>query len=93
MFFESEKLAFPVSSQKDSLSWGMRIITIQDLEIPYIIREIAKNNFDWKKAVLNYFKKIGEENPQDFIEIVREIVKRRKMFQDSKEDMVLRFMK
>ncbi len=50
------------------------------LRYQYIIREIVKSDWNWKKAVLNYFTRIGEENPQDFIEIVREILKQRRNF-------------
>ncbi len=88
LFFESEKLALPVSSLKDSLSWGLRNITVQDLEIPYIIREIVKNNCNWEKAILDYFSRIGEKNPQNFIEIVREIMNRRKNFLISGNEIV-----
>lgn len=80
LFFDQERLAFPVSSFKDSLSWNMRFLSITDLEIPYIIRFIFLNDLDWRKAVIEYFRKIGEEKPEDFVEIVKEIVKRRKKF-------------
>ncbi len=88
LFFESEKLALPVSSLKDSLSWGTRNVVIQDLEIPYIIREIVKSDCNWKKAVLNYFTRIGEKDPQDFIEIVWEIINQRKNFLISGNEIV-----
>ncbi len=88
LFFDSEKLAFPITSQKGSLSWGMRNLTVQKLEIPYIIRELFKNHCDWKKAVISYFTKIGEMRPEDFVKIVREIVKLRKKFLISGDDIV-----
>ncbi len=80
LFFDSEKLAFPVNSQKDSLSWGMRILTLQDLEIPYIIREVVKTSCDWKKAVADYFRKIGEKEPENFVKIVGDLIFQRKGF-------------
>ncbi|AIY90747.1 hypothetical protein [Geoglobus acetivorans] len=88
LFFYSEKLAFPVSARKDSLSWGMREISLQDLEIPYIIRELLKNNCDWKKAVREYFRRIGESHPEDFVEIVEELIKRRRKFLISGTEIV-----
>lgn len=88
LFFDSEKLAFPLESQKDSLSWGMRVLLLQDLEIPYIIRELVNSECDWKKAVQSYFKKIGEERVEDFVEIVKGIVKKRKGFLISGDEIV-----
>ncbi|WP_457590530.1 hypothetical protein [Geoglobus sp.] len=88
LFFDSEKLAFPVCATKDSLSWGMRLLSIQDLEIPYIIREVFKSNCDWKRAVTNYFRTIGEERPEEFVEIVREVIKNRKKFLISGNEIV-----
>ncbi len=87
LFFDQEKLAFPVSSFKDSLSWNMRFLILTDLEIPYIIRYIFLNDFDWRKAVKEYFKKIGEKKPEDFVEIVKKIVKRRNKFLISGNDI------
>ena len=80
LFFDSERLAFPASSFKDSLSWNMRFLEVTDLEIPYIIRFLFLNDLDWRKAVKEYFKKIGEEKPEEFVEIVEKIVKRRNRF-------------
>ena len=87
LFFDQEKLAFPVTSFRDSLSWNMRFLSLTDLEIPYIIRFIFLNDFDWRKAVKEYFKKIGEEKPEDFVKIVEKIVKRRNKFLISGNDI------
>ncbi|WP_193806261.1 hypothetical protein [Geoglobus acetivorans] len=88
LFFDSEKLALPVSARRDSLSWSMREISLQDLEIPYIIRELLKNNCDWKKAIREYFRRIGEIRPEDFVEIVEELIKRKKEFLISGTEIV-----
>lgn len=88
LFFDSEKLAFPVCASKDSLSWGMRLLSIQDLEIPYIVREVFKNDCDWKRAVTDYFRTIGEERPEEFVEIVREVIRSRKKFLISGNEIV-----
>ncbi len=80
LFFDSERLAFPSASFKDSLSWSMRFLILSDLEIPYIIRYIFLNDFDWRKAVKAYFERIGEENAEDFVKIVEEILRRRRKF-------------
>lgn len=88
LFFDSEKLAFPISSNRDSLSWGMRLLGIQDLEIPYIIREFFKNDCNWKEAVQNYFRTIGEDKPEEFVNIVMEILRRRKKFLISGNEIV-----
>ncbi|NOY10778.1 MAG: hypothetical protein GXO67_01555 [Archaeoglobi archaeon] len=88
LFFDSEKLAFPVPSSRDSLSWGTRLIGVQDLEIPYIIRVLFKSGCDWQVAIKEYFTAIGEEGVGDFVEIVREIVKRRHKFLISGDEIV-----
>ena len=80
LFLDSERLAFPSASFKDSLSWSMRFLILSDLEIPYIVRYIFLNDFNWRKAVKEYFEKIGEENAEDFVKIVEEILKRRRKF-------------
>ncbi len=88
LFFESEKLAFPVCSSKDSLSWGTRLLSVQEMEIPYIIREIFKNGCDWKEAVTNYFRSIGETRPEEFVDIVREVIVSRRKFLISGDEIV-----
>jgi len=74
------KLALPLSSISDSLSWKSRILssTTDKLEIPYIIRFIfseisEKGEVNLEDAIISYFKKIGEKNVKDFVRIVHEI--------------------
>ena len=74
-------LAFPTQSLDDSLSWDKRLSTIDDMEIPYIIRfffkEICQNGVAcWQDVVINYFNQIGESNVEDFIEIIQDILQR-----------------
>ncbi|MBO8182264.1 MAG: hypothetical protein H0Z28_05655 [Archaeoglobus sp.] len=73
------KLALPVNSINDSLSWNSRILnaTTKKLEIPYIIRFIfselrRRGKVSFEKAVIEYFKAIGEKRPEEFPEIILE---------------------
>ena len=78
ILLESEKLAFPVKSERDSLSWGSRFLSVDDMEIPYVIRIVFAEFLDWRSAVKKYFALIGEENPKVFVKITEEVFKRRK---------------
>ncbi len=78
ILFESERLALPINSEKSSLSWGARIVELQDLEIPYVIRIMFSEGLDWRGAVKRYFEKIGEKNPEDIVNVVEEIFESRK---------------
>lgn len=78
ILFESEKLAFPIKSEKDSLSWGSRFLVVEDLEIPYVIRIVFSEFCSWKEAVKKYFSQIGEKDPEAFVRIVEEVFKKRK---------------
>lgn len=67
------KLAVPLKS--DSLAWTSRQFG-SDMEIPYIVRFYFKFGKSWKRAIEEYFRAIGEENPEEFVEIFKEIVER-----------------
>ncbi len=76
----SFKLAFPLNSINDSLSWNSRILSpnTDRLEIPYIIRFIfseisEKGEAKLEEVIMRYFKKIGESRVEDFVKIVVEI--------------------
>lgn len=85
LLLEGKRLALPVDSDKLSLSWNMRYVqTKEKMEIPYIIRlffkELAMGEVNVFRVIEEYFKRIGEYNPKDFVEIFREIVKERDKF-------------
>jgi hypothetical protein len=74
------KLALPLNSINDSLSWNSRILSsnTSKLEIPNIIRFIfseisEKGEAKLEDAIIRYFKKIGEKNAEDFVKIVQKI--------------------
>jgi hypothetical protein len=84
LLLEGERLAVPVNSQNDSLAWGMRVVTITSLEIPYFLRfffsELRKGKASWENAVKGYFERIGEdgEDAKTMLEIVKRVVETRK---------------
>ncbi|MEM2586394.1 MAG: hypothetical protein QXW66_06035, partial [Archaeoglobaceae archaeon] len=57
------------------------------MEIPYIVRFFFKFK-DWKKAIEEYFRTIGEKNANEFVEIFEEISKKAKNFVICAEDIV-----
>ena len=74
------KLALPLNSINDSLSWNSRILSqsTKELEIPYIIRIVfselgKKGKANVKDAIVDYFRKIGEDRPEDFFNITVEV--------------------
>ncbi len=76
----SFRLALPLNSINDSLSWNSRILSLNTdrLEIPYIIRLIFSEIYEKGEAkleeiIIRYFKKIGERDAEDFVKIVKEI--------------------
>ncbi|MEM1578684.1 MAG: hypothetical protein QXK70_04745 [Archaeoglobaceae archaeon] len=80
------KLAIPLKAEKDSLSWISRQFGGK-MEIPYIVRFFFKFK-DWKKAIEEYFRTIGEKNANEFVEIFEEISKKAKNFVICAEDIV-----
>lgn len=86
------RLALPVSSFHDSLSWKMRFFAVEDMEIPYIVRflieDVEKGQGDWRKTVGRYFKAIGEERADEFTKIFEEMVDRSKNLVICGEDIV-----
>ncbi len=78
ILLESEKLALPMRAEKDSLSWGSRFLSVDDMEIPYVIRIIFSELLDWRSAVKRYFTLIGESDPEIFLRVVEEIFERRR---------------
>lgn len=83
---EDFKLAIPLEAEKDSLAWISRRFG-GDMEIPYVVRFFFKF-MDWKKAVVEYFKSIGEERAEEFVEIFLEIKRRAKNLIVCAEDIV-----
>ena len=81
LILEGERLALPVSSQKDSLAWGMRVVAPGPLEIPYFLRfffaDLSKGKASWEDAVKKYFHRIGEDG-ETMLEIVKRVVEGRK---------------
>lgn len=84
------KLAVPLKG--DSLAWISRQFG-SDMEIPYIVRYHFKFRRNWKKALEEYFKVIGEIKPEEFVEIFKEIVLKAKDLIICGEDMVAVAMK
>lgn len=86
------KLAVPISAIHGSLSWRMRLLAVEDMEIPYVIRFffrlLKSGRADWKKAIERYFASIGEKNPYEFVEIFIQISERAKSLVVCGEDIV-----
>ncbi len=86
------RLALPISSFHDSLSWKMRFFAVEDMEIPYIVRffieDVEKGRGDWRKTVERYFKAIGEGRAEEFAKIFEEMVERSKNLIICGEDIV-----
>ena len=86
------RLAVPITAVHNSLYWKMRLFSISDMEIPYIIRfffeDLSKGHADWRKAIKRYFRTIGEDKPEDFVNIFEEIVKRSQRLIVCGEDIV-----
>ncbi len=79
LLLEYYRLALPINSLNASLSWDARITTSDKFEIPYIIRFFFKKLKDDGEAniddvVVEYFKRIGEKDPEDFVEILKEVI-------------------
>ncbi|MEM2726777.1 MAG: hypothetical protein QXV61_00775 [Archaeoglobaceae archaeon] len=81
------KLAVPVKGSENSLAWIMRQFG-SEMEIPYIIRFYFKFGKNWKKAILEYFRAIGEKDPEEFVDIFREVVETSKNLIVCGEDIV-----
>ncbi|MET1124355.1 MAG: hypothetical protein ABWW66_03700 [Archaeoglobaceae archaeon] len=85
------RLALPKSSLQDSLSWHSRIFS-SDFEIPYVVRfffrGLKSGKASWRKAIEDYFRTIGEEKPEEFVEIFEQIVRRSKNLVVCGEDIV-----
>ncbi len=81
LLLEGERLAFPIESQKDSLAWGMRVVALGSLEIPYFLRiffsELRNGKASWEDAVKKYYDRIGEDS-ETMLEIVKRVVESRK---------------
>jgi hypothetical protein len=86
IILEDLKLALPIKSEKDSLAWISRQFG-EDMEIPYIVRFFFRF-MDWKKAIVEYFREIGEEKAEEFVEIFEEIKDRAKNLLICAEDLV-----
>lgn len=86
------KLAVPISAIHGSLSWRMRLLAVEDMEIPYVIRFffrlLKSGRADWKKAIERYFASISEKNPYEFVEIFIQISERAKSLVVCGEDIV-----
>lgn len=74
LLLEDLKLAIPIKAEKDSLAWISRQFS-GDMEIPYIIRFFFRF-MDWRRAIVEYFRSIGEIRPEEFVEIFLEIKKK-----------------
>jgi len=81
------KLAVPLKGINDSLAWIARQFG-SDMEIPYIVRYYFKFGRSWRKAIEEYFRAIGEDNPEEFIEIFKEVVGKAKNLIVCGEDIV-----
>jgi hypothetical protein len=73
------RLAVPKNSVNFSLAWNSRIISAGCLEIPYIVRDIfielaEKGEVNLERCITDYFRKIGERNPEEFYRIFLEII-------------------
>ncbi len=86
------KLAVPVSAVYGSLSWSMRLLSVENMEIPYVVRyffrELKGGKADWRKAIEDYFSAIGERRAYEFVEIFTQIVDRSKALIVCGEDIV-----
>lgn len=85
------RLAVP--AEAISLSWHHRFFRDKvTLEIPYIVRFFFKDlkggSASKEKAVVDYFRKIGEKRPEDFVSIFDEILERSKNLIVCAEDIV-----
>ncbi|RLI80219.1 hypothetical protein DRP05_01125 [Archaeoglobales archaeon] len=85
LLLEGKKLAVPVEAEKSSLSWNMRFVQLQKtMEIPYIIRmfleKLKSGKADIFEVIEDYFRKIGENRPHEFVEITKEMLKERDGF-------------
>ncbi len=80
LLFDHFRLAIPVGSIYGSLSWSMRLVSIQDLEIPYVVRfffkSLSKGLANWYDVIRMYFESIGEQRTEDFPKIFFEMVKK-----------------
>lgn len=81
LLFDYYKLAVPVMSVYGSLSWNMRMVMKNDLEIPYVVRfffrQLAEDGVSsWENAVERYFSAIGESEPEIFVRIFEEVLNR-----------------
>jgi hypothetical protein len=81
------KLAVPLKGINDSLAWVARQFG-SDMEIPYIVRYYFKLGRNWRKAIEEYFRAIGEDSPEEFIEIFKEVVEKAKNLIVCGEDIV-----
>ncbi len=79
------RLAVPIKG--DSLAWISRQFG-SDMEIPYAVRYYFKFGRDWRRAIEEYFRAIGESNAWEFVEIFKEIVERSKNLIVCGEDIV-----
>ncbi|MEM0266553.1 MAG: hypothetical protein QXD49_01205 [Archaeoglobaceae archaeon] len=86
LILEDLKLAVPIEAEKDSLAWISRQFG-GDMEIPYVVRFFFKF-MDWRRAIVEYFRSIGEERAEEFVEIFLEIKKRAKNLIVCAEDIV-----
>lgn len=86
------RLAVPLSSVYGSLSWKMRLFSVTDMEIPYIVRyffnDLREGKAEWREAVTRYFRNIGELRVEEFVKIFKEILKRSRNFIVCAEDIV-----
>ena len=86
------RLALPIRAVHNSLSWKMRIFSTSDMEIPYIIRfffeDLSRGKVNWRETIERYFRTIGEDNPEEFVKIFEEIVKRSQRLVVCGEDIV-----
>lgn len=81
------KLAIPVKGSEKSLAWVAREFG-SEMEIPYAVRFYFIHGRNWRKAIAEYFRAIGEKNPEEFVEIFQEIVNRAKNLIVCGEDIV-----
>uniref|UniRef100_A0A7J2TIH0 Uncharacterized protein n=1 Tax=Archaeoglobus fulgidus TaxID=2234 RepID=A0A7J2TIH0_ARCFL len=86
LLLEDLKLAVPLKAERDSLAWISRQFG-GDMEIPYIVRFFFKF-MDWKRAIIEYFRRIGEERAEEFVDIFLEIRDRSKNLLICGEDLV-----
>ncbi|MCS7121578.1 MAG: hypothetical protein NZ895_03120 [Archaeoglobaceae archaeon] len=83
------RLAVPMKAY--SLSWNQRFFG-SEFEIPYVVRfffrDLKRGGASKEKAITDYFEKIGEKRPENFVTIFDEIVKRSKNLIVCAEDVV-----